>query len=301
MEIGFIGLGKMGRAIAAHLLASGHRVRVWNRSPEPVKELQAQGAEPVSRPADLAQSEVLMTMLANDEALRAVILDQGVLEAAPQGLIHVNLATVSVGLARQLAERHRQRGVGYLAAPVFGRPDVAAAGKLNIVVGGDAATLARAEPALRAVGQRIWPVGDQPEKANAVKIAGNFMIACAIESMGEAVALVRAHGVGAAEFLDIMTNTLFAAPVYKGYGALIAQERYQPAGFEVPLALKDIRLALSAADGVNAPLPFASVLRDHLLELLASGAARDDWAALGRLAAARAGLPAHPATHESHG
>jgi len=290
MDIGFIGLGKMGRAIAARLLAAGHRVRVWNRSPDPIKQLTAKGAQAVGRPAELGTAQVLMTMLANDAAVRSVILDEGVLEAATKGLIHVNLATVSVALAKELAELHRRRGIGYLAAPVFGRPEVAAEGKLNIVIGGDAATLARAEPALQDVGQKIWPVGEPPERANAVKVAGNFMIACAIEAMGEAVALVRAHGVGAADFLDILTNTLFAAPVYKGYGALIAQERYQPAGFEVPLALKDIRLALTAADDCNVPLPFASVLRDHLLELQAAGAARDDWVALARLAAEHAGL-----------
>lgn len=290
MHIGFIGLGKMGKAIAGRLVDAGHHVRVWNRSPQPVRELVARGAEAAPQAADTARAEVLMTMLAHDEAMRSVILDKGVLAAAAPGMIHVNLATISVALARELTELHRERNVGYVAAPVFGRPDVAAEGKLNIVVGGEAGVIDRVQTVLSAVGQKVWPVGGLPECANAVKIAGNFMIASAIEAMGEAVALTRAHGVGAGQFLDILTNTLFASPVYKGYGAMIAAERYQPAGFEVPLALKDIRLALAAGDALSVPMPFASVLRDNLLEALATGGAQDDWVSLARLAARRAGL-----------
>jgi 3-hydroxyisobutyrate dehydrogenase-like beta-hydroxyacid dehydrogenase len=291
MDIGFIGLGKMGKAIAGHLIGAGHKVRVWNRSPGAVKELVAKGAEAAARPADLARADFLVTMLANDEAIRAVIVEQGVLDAASEGLIHLNLATISVAFAGELAQLHRQRNVSYIAAPVFGRPDVAAQGKLNVVVAGDPAAIARAQPLLSVIGQKTWPVGDRPERANAVKIAGNFMIASAIETMGEAVALTRAHGIGAAEFLDILTNTLFAAPAYKGYGAMIAAEKYQPAGFEVPLALKDIRLALAAADAHSVPMPFASILRDSLMELIATGGADNDWSALALLAARRAGLP----------
>jgi 3-hydroxyisobutyrate dehydrogenase-like beta-hydroxyacid dehydrogenase len=173
---------------------------------------------------------------------------------------------------------------------VFGRPDAAAEGKLNVVVAGDPALIARAQPVLSAVGQKTWPVGDHPESANAVKIAGNFMIASAIETMGEAVALTRAHGIGAAQFLEILTSTLFASPAYKGYGAMIAAGKYQPAGFEVTLALKDIRLALAAADAHCVPMPFASILRDNLMELAATGGADQDWGALAQLAARRAGL-----------
>lgn len=290
MDIGFIGLGKMGKAIAGRLISAGHQVRVWNRSPEPVKELAAKGAEVAARPADVARADFLVTMLANDAAVRSVILDQGVLEAASPKLIHLNLATVSVALAREFAELHRQRNIGYVAAPVFGRPEVAAAGKLNVVVAGDAAAIARAQQVLSAIGEKTWPVGDRAESANAVKIAGNFMIASAIETMGEAVALTRAHGIGAATFLDILTNTLFASPAYKGYGAMIAAEKYKPAGFEATLALKDIRLALAAADAHSVPMPFASVLRDNLMELIATGGADNDWSALAQLAARRAGL-----------
>jgi 3-hydroxyisobutyrate dehydrogenase-like beta-hydroxyacid dehydrogenase len=290
MEIGFAGLGKMGQAISARLLSSGHRVRVWNRSPEPVKELVAKGAQAASKPADLASADILITMLANDAAVRSVVIDQGILEAAKPGFIHVNLATVSVALAKEFAELHRQRNVGYIAAPVFGRPDAAADGKLHVVVAGDPATIARAQPLLDAIGQKTWPVGDKPESANVVKIAGNFMIASAIETMGEAVALTRSHGVSAGDFLNILTNTLFASRTYQLYGAMIAAEKYKPAGFEAPLALKDIRLALSAADAHSVPMPFASVLRDSLMELIATGGADNDWAALAQVAARRAGL-----------
>ncbi|MGH8138950.1 MAG: NAD(P)-dependent oxidoreductase [Steroidobacteraceae bacterium] len=290
MEIGFIGLGKMGKAIAGRLIGAGHHLRVWNRSPEPVRELVSRGAEAVDHPADAARGQVLLSMLADDAAMRSVIIEKGVLEAAAPGLIHLNLATVSVALAREFADLHRQRNIGYVAAPVFGRPDAAIEGKLNVVVAGEAGVIARAQEVLSTVGQKVWPAGDRPECANAVKIAGNFMLASAIEAMGEAVALTRAHGIGAHAFLDILTGTLFACPAYKGYGAMIAAERYRPAGFEVPLALKDVRLALAAGDALNVPLPFASILRDNLLEMLASGGGDDDWASLAGLAARRAGL-----------
>jgi 3-hydroxyisobutyrate dehydrogenase-like beta-hydroxyacid dehydrogenase len=292
MEIGFIGLGQMGNVMATNLVNAGHQVRVWNRSSEPLKQFLAKikGAQAAANPAETAGGDFLITMLANDAAARSVIIDHGVLDAARPGLIHINMATVSVALAKEFAELHRKRNVGYIAAPVFGRPDAAAAAKLNIVVAGDPKAIARAEPILSVLGQKTWQVGDQEERANAVKIAGNFMIASAIETMGEAVAMTRAYGVAAGDFLDIMTNTLFAAPAYKIYGAMIAAERYQPAGFANTLAIKDIRLALSAADAKNVPMPFASVLRDSFMEALATGGENDDWGSLAKLAARRAGL-----------
>jgi 3-hydroxyisobutyrate dehydrogenase-like beta-hydroxyacid dehydrogenase len=290
MNIGMIGLGKMGSAIAGNLLSSGHKMRVWNRSPGPVKELVAKGAEAAAQPAELAQVDFLLTMLADDAATRSVIVDQGVLAAAHPGLVHLNLATVSVALAREFAELHRQRNIAYIAAPVFGRPDAAAAGKVNVVVAGDPAAIARAQPLLDVIGQKTWPAGEKAENANIVKIAGNFMIASAIETMGEAVALTRSHGVSAETFLNILTNTLFASPAYKLYGGMIAAEKYEPAGFEAPLALKDVRLALSAGEERNVPMPFASVLRDGLLELISMGGGDIDWAALAKVSARRAGL-----------
>src|SRR6266850_140498 len=290
MNIGFLGLGKMGKAIAGRLIDAGHHLRVWNRSPQAIAELVAKGAEAAARPADAARADFLVSMLANDDAVRAVVLDQGVLEAAAPGLIHLNLATVSVALAEEFAEIHRKRNLGYIAAPVFGRPEAAAEGKLNIVVAGDPTIIERAQPILSVIGQKTWPIGDRAERANAVKIAGNFMIASAIETLGEAVALTRAHGIAPSEFLNILTNTLFAAPVYKLYGGMIAAEKYQPAGFAADLGLKDVRLAMAAADAHSVPMPFASILRDHFMELIATGGGESDWAALAQLAASHAGL-----------
>jgi 3-hydroxyisobutyrate dehydrogenase-like beta-hydroxyacid dehydrogenase len=290
MDVGFIGLGQMGKAIAANLLRAGHRLRVWNRSPAPARELEALGAEVAAEPADTARAEVLMTMLADDEATRAVILGRAVLERAARGLIHVNLATVSVALARELAHAARERGLAYVAAPVFGRPEAARAAKLNIIVAGEESAVAHVRPLLSAIGERIWPLGSAAEHANAVKLAGNFMIASAIETMGEASALVQAHGVPAREFLNVMTATLFAAPVYQGYGRLIAEQQYEPAGFKLALGLKDVRLALEAGEAARVPMPFGSVLRDHLLEAAAAGRGESDLAALAEIAARHAAL-----------
>ena len=291
MEIGFIGLGQMGKAIAANLIRAGHRLRVWNRSPAPAQELAALGATVAAEPAQAARGEVLMTMLADDEAHRLVLIGAGVYENAPRGLIHVNFATVSVPLARELTALASKRGVAYVAAPVFGRPEVAQSGKLNVVVAGDPAAIGRIEPLLAAIGERTWPLGSPPERANVVKLAGNFMIACALEAMGEAAALVRAHGIEAKDMLDVLCSTLFASPVYKGYGRLIAEQRYQPAGFPMVLGLKDVRLALEAGQAAHVPLPFASVVRDHFLEALAARRSDYDWAALAEVAARHAGLP----------
>jgi 3-hydroxyisobutyrate dehydrogenase-like beta-hydroxyacid dehydrogenase len=291
MEAGFIGLGAMGRAMVANLLKAGHRVRVWNRSRGPMDELAREGAEPVEE-ARLAFGGVVISMLADDEAVREIILAQWLLDAAPPGTVHVNMATISVRLAEQLAAEHQRHGVQYVSAPVFGRPDVAAAGQLNIVAAGGAAAIDRVQPLLDVIGQRTWRVGPEPRQANAVKVAGNFMIAAAIESMAEAAVMVERFGVSSAELLNVLTNTLFAAPVYKNYGALIAERRYEPAAFRLALGLKDMRLVLEAADSARTPMPFASVLRDHLLEAVAQGKGEWDWAALAEVARRHAGLPA---------
>lgn len=292
MEVGFIGLGHMGKAIAANLIRAGHRLCVWNRSAGPAQELVALGARIAAAPADTARGEVLMTMLADDAATRAVLVEGGVLDRAPRGLVCVNLATVTLALVRELARLARERGLDYVAAPVFGRPEVAQSGKLNIVASGDPATLARIAPLLSVIGERTWPISGPPERANAVKLAGNFMIASAIETMGEAAALVRAYGVSSGDFLAILTSTLFSAPVYQVYGRFIAERHYQPAAFPLVLGLKDVRLALEAGEAAHVPLPFASVLRDQFLDAIAAGKADHDWAALAEVSARRAGLPA---------
>jgi 3-hydroxyisobutyrate dehydrogenase-like beta-hydroxyacid dehydrogenase len=283
MDIGFIGLGRMGGAIAANLARAGHRLLVWNRSQAPAQELESLGAEVVAEPSDAARADVLMTMLADDAAVREVLVDRGVLDRMRAGTVHVNLATVSVAFAAELDRLHRERGSAYVAAPVFGRPDLARAAKLNVIVAGEPEAVSRVEPLLGAIGQRIWPVGVEPERANVVKLAGNFMIASALETMGEAAALTQAYGVEGAQFLEILTSTLFASIVYQGYGRLIAERRFEPASFPVRLGLKDVRLALAAGDAAHVPLPFASVVRDSLLEAVATGDAELDWAAIARI------------------
>lgn len=289
MDIGFIGLGSMGLGIAGNLVKAGHNVRAWNRSRGPVDEIARQGAHGVATARDAFTGDAVFSMLASDDVVRSVIIDGGLIAEAHRGLVHVNLATISVALARELAELHRARGIGYVAAPVFGRPDVAAAGKLHVLVAGDPATIARVQPLLDAIGQKTWPVGAEPHRANVVKIAGNFMIASAIETMGEAGAMAEGYGITHKELLDVLTNTVFPTPVYKNYAGIIAEQRYEPAGFKLTLGLKDVRLALEAADAVATPLPFASVLRDSLLEAIAHGHAEHDWSAIAEVARRRAG------------
>jgi 3-hydroxyisobutyrate dehydrogenase-like beta-hydroxyacid dehydrogenase len=206
------------------------------------------------------------------------------------GTVHVNHATISVALAKQLADEHTKRGIGYVAAPVFGRPDVAAAGKLNILVAGQASAIEKAKPLLELMAAKLWPMGDVPERANVVKLAGNFMIVTAIESMAEASVLVRAYGVSAADFIELMTSTLFASPVYQIYGKSIAEQRFTPPGFALPLGLKDVMLAQDAGFAAQVSMPLAGVLRDSLVEALADGAESMDLSALARVSERRANL-----------
>ncbi len=290
MKVGFIGLGAMGSAMASNLVTAGHDVTVWNRNAEACKPLASLGARVASTPDRAAQGEALCSMLADDRAVRAVFLDGGLLDAMDRGTVHVNHATISVALAQELATEHDRRGLGYVAAPVFGRPEMAAAAKLSILVAARPALVERVRPLLEAMGSRIWPLGEAPERANVAKIAGNFMLASAIESMAEATALTRAHGLSAADFLEVMTNTMFATPVYQAYGKLIAGQHFKPAGFSLPLGFKDVGLALAAGESARVPLPFAGVLRDSLLEAMAAGDEDLDWSALSMVAARRAHL-----------
>lgn len=291
MTIAFLGLGAMGQHMAAKLLASGRIVHVWNRSAEPVQALVQQGARAAATPAECGIADVVFTMLADDEVTRAVLLDGGVLAAMAPGSIHVNMATVSVAFAREMAALHLARGVGYVAAPVLGRVDVAAAGKLNILAGGSDELVNRVQPLLDLMGQKTWRFGDAPEQANAVKLACNLTLACAIEATGEGAALARAHGVPAAHFVDLLTSTLFAgSPVYKGYGGMIAEERYSPAGFKLSLGQKDVRLAVEAGRDKNLPLAFGDALQAVLKDAIEQGDADLDLAALGKHAARRGGM-----------
>ncbi|MBX6330321.1 MAG: NAD(P)-dependent oxidoreductase [Gemmatimonadaceae bacterium] len=290
MDIGFIGLGAMGRPMAANLVRAGHTVRVWNRSPGPAEALAEIGATPVREAADAFAGDAVITMLADDAALRAVVLGGRLLEGAPPGLVHVSMSTISVALARELTEAHRARGVAYVAAPVFGRPDMAAAARLNIVVAGDGAAIDRVQPVLDALGQKTWRFGEEPYRANVAKLAGNFMLVAAIEAMAEAAAMGERNAVSAASLLELLTTAVFTAPVYQSYGAAIAARRYEPAGFKLALGLKDVRLALAAADAGGAPMPVASLVHDNLLEAVARGDGERDLAALGDVALRRAGL-----------
>lgn len=291
MKIGFVGLGAMGQGMVGQLLQSGHAVKVWNRSPGPVEQAIEQGAEAAKSARAVAEScELMVSMLPDDHVIHKVLVESKALEALPKGGLHVNMATVSPGFARGMAALHRRLGSHYLAAPVLGRPDVAAAGKLNIVVAGVPEVRERATPVLETLGQKTWPVGDEPERANVVKIAANFMLATAIESMGEASALTRAYGIGADTFLEIVTNTLFAAPAYQGYGKMIREASYTPAGMKMTWGLKDVGLALQASQEERVPLPFAGVLRDSLLDALACGDGDKDWSAMAETTARRAKL-----------
>lgn len=291
MRIGFIGLGTMGAAVAATLLRAGHQLTVWNRSSGKAAALAAQGATIAARPADALAGDLLLSMLGTEQAIAKVGLDGALLEHAAAGLVHVNLATVSTDFARRMAATHAARGVGYVAAPVFGRSEMAAAGKLVVVAAGPAPAVDTARPVLDAIGQRLVVVGDVPEKANLFKIAGNFMLASVIESLGEALALVRKGGIEPDLFYKVMTGGLFAAPVYQGYGALIVAEKFEPAGFSLRLGLKDVSLALASGAELTVPLPLASLLRDQFLEAMAHGLAEKDWVALASLIAVKAGLP----------
>ncbi|MER2249176.1 NAD(P)-dependent oxidoreductase [Methylorubrum podarium] len=287
MDVGFIGLGRMGRAMAARLVAAGHRVRVWNRSPEAARSVE--GAEPVESAAEAFSGDAAITMLADDAALRAVTIEGGLLDSGRRPGVHVGMSTISVALAKELAAVHERAGVAYISAPVFGRPDAADKGALNIIAAGDDAAITRVQPLFDAMGTKTWHFGTEPEKANAVKLAGNFMLVAAIEAMGEAAAFAEGHGVAGAEVLEMLTGTLFAAPVYKNYGAMIMEGRYEPPGFTVRLGLKDVRLALAAGEAANVPMPFASVLRDNLLDAIAHGDGDIDLAGLATVAARRSG------------
>lgn len=289
MRIGFIGLGGMGQPMAENLLKAGHEVAVWNRSAASTEVLKSQGARVCATPAEFTDSEVLISMLSDDDISREVVVEQGALAALPLGAIWVNMATVSVAFTETMAAKTHARGCYYVAAPVLGRVDVAAAGNLNILTAGEEALLARVQPIFDVLGSKTWRFGDKPAQAAAVKLAANFMLASAIEAMGESAALVGAFDVAPADFLGMLTSTLFSAPAYKNYGAMIAENRYTPAGFTMKLGLKDVRLAQQAAESKNVPMGIAGVLRDNYLDALAHGEENLDWAALAKVSARRSG------------
>lgn len=289
MDIGFIGLGQMGRGMARRLLAAGHTLIVWNRSPAAAEALRAEGARVAAAPAETLAAEVVISMLADDAAVRSVWLDPGLATRCPPGTLHLNMATVSLALARTLAATHAAGGSDYVSAPVFGRPEFAREGQLDIVAAGAPAALARCAPLFGILGRRWFKLGDQAPRANIVKIARNFMLATIIESLGEACALVEKAGVPPSEFLDIITSTSMNAPAYKNYGRMMLEKPQQPT-FPLHLGLKDVELALAAAADCAMPLPSAALIRDQHLGAIAHGYGDKDWAELGNWIAEQAGI-----------
>ncbi len=271
MDIGIIGLGKMGREMAARLVDSGHALTVYNRSAAAAERFRGR-ARVASSAAQAAAAEVVITMLADDAAVDAVWLKSGL---EPKG-IHLNMASVSLAMTRELARRHAQ----YVAAPVFGRPSAAAKGELDIIAAGPKSALERCEPLFKALGRQTFVVGETPEQAAAVKIARNFLLATVIESLGEAFALVGKAGVSPETFLHIVTNTSLSAPVYKSYGKQMVEQAYEPAQFSMELGLKDLELTLAAAREKGVSMPSAALIEKNLLQAIERGNGHKDWTAL---------------------
>lgn len=290
MKVGFIGIGIMGDGIVRNLLKVGHEVVVWDRFAEPVAELVKEGAEAAAKPEDAAKYGIVFSMLAHDEAIQNTLIESGWLEKVSDPLVHVNLSTVSVDYAKRLAAMHKAHKIGYIASPVFGRPDAAAAGALHLVVGGEPQIVDEVQPLLDTFSVKVWRVGELPFQANVVKISGNMMIGSAIEAMAEATALSTAHGIDRNAMIDVYLEALFPCGVYRGYSQFIRRREYEPVGFKLPLGLKDVRLALEAGDNARVPLPLAGVVRDSLIQAKATGYEDKDWSSLAEMSYQRAGL-----------
>ena len=291
MKIGFVGLGKMGSAMAQNLLRAGHELSVYNRSRGKAEPLIQQGARVADSPADAARhSEAVFTMLPDDHAVEEVMFGHdGLLAGLDQGAAHVSSSTISINAARRFTEEHSQHGSRFVTAAVFGRPQAAEAKQLLVVTAGDQQTVERLGPAFDAIGRSTFVVGNEPWQANMFKLFGNFMIATVLETFGEAFAAIRSSGADHHQFLEIM-GELFGSPVYKNYGKAIADENFSPAGFELKLGLKDVRLALEAAAEFNSPLPIGSLVRDHFLSALAHNQEKLDWSSIALVSARSAGL-----------
>ncbi len=293
MEVGLIGLGNMGSGMARSLLRVGHRVTVYNRTRARAEALTANGAIVAASVADACRPGTVLTMLADDAAVEAVAFaNDGILASLPRGGVHVSCSTISVALSDKLSAEHSRAGQHFVSAPVFGRPDAAENARLAVVAAGDRITVDRCKPLFEALGPKLLLIGDKPSLANVVKLSGNFLIATVLESLGEAIAFARKSGVDASALLDFLTSTLFNAPVYKTYGGLIVEGKHEPAGFALPLGLKDVRLVLQAAESRSVPMPFASLLRDRFITAIARGHEKSDWSVIARVAAEDAGLPA---------
>jgi len=295
MRVGWIGLGNMGSGMAANLLKGGHEVTVYNRTPSKAQALVKQGASYAARVADACRGEAVITMLADDSAVEGLVFgDEGVVRSLSKGGIHVSSSTISVALSERMAVAHAASGQRFVSAPVFGRPEAAAAARLFIVVAGAPDAVDTCMPLFEAIGQRTFRFGENPPDANLVKLSGNFLISSVIEALGEALALVGKAGLDRRQYVDFLTSTLFNAPVYKTYGGLIADKQFEPAGFAAPLGFKDNRLVLAAAETLRVPLPLANLVYNRFLTLLAHGGESLDWSAISQLAAEDAGESALP-------
>jgi 3-hydroxyisobutyrate dehydrogenase-like beta-hydroxyacid dehydrogenase len=298
-EIGFIGLGHMGTAMAANLVASGQRVVGYVRRPDQIGRLEALGLRVTTAITDLLDCKVVISMLPDDDAVREIVFGrkdvrlEGLAAGMMGGAIHLSMSTISTAAASMLAGEHARNGQGYVAAPVFGNPDAAKARQLFIVAAGVTADVERCQPIFDALGQRTFVTGAKPEEANLIKLLGNMMSATALEMLAEVVAVVRKRGLDPQPFIDIMTSTMFGGRAHKIYGDKIARQAYAP-GFVLPLVLKDVRLALAEAEKAGVPMPSVGVVRDRLITGIARGYGELDWTALGLIAAEEAGLYAVP-------
>jgi 3-hydroxyisobutyrate dehydrogenase-like beta-hydroxyacid dehydrogenase len=293
MKIGFVGLGSMGAVIAANLIESGHEVHVFNRTPARAERLREAGARIAASPAEAARSaDVVFTMVSDDAAHTAVTFGEaGIATTLKPGAVHVSMSTISVATAQDHATKYREAGLGFVSAPVFGRPDAAAARKLFIMAAGADEHLKIAVPLLETLGQSVGIVGSDPSQANLVKLIGNFMLSAIIETLGEACAVAGRAGIDPMHLVELLTSATFNAPPYKIYGPLIASQRFQPAGFALPLGQKDNRLMLAAAESLGVPLPLASLVHDRFLTLRSQGlGAESDWSAVALCALSDAGL-----------
>jgi 3-hydroxyisobutyrate dehydrogenase-like beta-hydroxyacid dehydrogenase len=291
MKLTFIGLGRMGSGIAANLLKTENALTVFNRTHDKTEALTKQGATAAASIREAVSScDVVFTMLADDNAVSDVVFgNDGIAAWLPKGAIHVSHSTISVAMARKLAHEHAAQGQIFISAPVFGRPDAAEAKRLLVVAAGESSAVERVRPMLDAIGRHTYVAGTEPWNANLIKLNGNFMIACMMETFGEAFATIRKAGMDHHLFHEIMSE-LFGSPVYKAYGGAIAANKFEPAGFLLRLGLKDIRLGLEAASELEVPMPFASILRDHFLAALAHGQENMDWSSVGKIPALMAGL-----------
>jgi 3-hydroxyisobutyrate dehydrogenase-like beta-hydroxyacid dehydrogenase len=288
-EIGFVGLGRMGTAMASNLIAGGYRVTAYVRRAEQMDRLATLGLDPTTQFADLFDRDVVISMVSDDAAIRDLALGEGLVSGLKRGDIHLSMSTISTSTASFLAAEHARHGQGYVAAPVFGNPDAARARQLFIVAAGAPADVERCQPLFDSLGQKTFVVGAEPSHANLVKLLGNMMTATTLETLGEVVAVALKRGLDPKSFIDVMTGTMFGGRAHKIYGDRIVRQSYAP-GFAMPLVLKDVRLALAEAENAGAPMPSVDVVRDRLITGIARGHADLDWSALGLIAAEEAGL-----------